>query len=51
MSKVMTVQEAFKLKRDSEVYVEQWKNAKKQVDPLLKEWKEHIEKSAEKTRA
>jgi cyclopropane fatty-acyl-phospholipid synthase-like methyltransferase len=41
----MSLKEAFKVKRDVENYVEKWENARPEDDPLLKNWKDHIEEN------
>ena len=51
MSKVMTMEEVFKLKRNIEAYSEKWEDARTRDDPLIKKWEKHIEKKTEKTRA
>jgi hypothetical protein len=53
MPEEMTLQETFKLKRDTESYIERWENVQPEEDPLLKSWKKHIDENKstiEKTR-
>ena len=47
MSKVMTLEEAFKLTRDISVYIEKWEKTNPAADPLIERWKEYMKKKAQ----
>ena len=45
MTEVVSLKEAFKVKRDIDDYVEKWENTNPKDDPLLEDWKKHIEET------
>lgn len=41
----MSLEDAFKLKRDIGNYVEKWENTKPEDDPMMRSWRKHIDES------
>lgn len=41
----MSLEDAFKLKRDIGNFVKKWENTKPDDDPMIRSWKKHIDES------